>query len=159
MLRRLLKTDFYTISIRLKTFGFFFNHFTWSPINSGLRISEEELDSILDNLDRNKDGLISKREFLKIFLAGQSSTWWCVTWSVTSCHVVCDVMSRGVWRHITWIFTSRHVVFWCCWVSYEQKNSGKIFNSSRKVKAVDLQSPTLRIKTPIWNDEPIRPGY
>lgn len=36
---------------------------------SGLRISEMELDEILDNLDRNKDGLISKKEFLKIFLA------------------------------------------------------------------------------------------
>ncbi|XP_063692935.1 calmodulin-A-like [Bolinopsis microptera] len=38
-----------------------------------LRISEEELDSILDNLDRDKDGLISKREFLKVFITGDNS--------------------------------------------------------------------------------------
>ena len=43
------------------------------PILIGLRTSEEQLDTILDNLDRNKDGLISKREFLKVFLAGHQA--------------------------------------------------------------------------------------
>ena len=31
---------------------------------------------------------------------------------VTSCHVVCDVMSRGVGRHVTWCVTSCHVMIY-----------------------------------------------
>ena len=36
--------------------------------------------------------------------------WHHDTWCVTSWHVVCNVMTRGVWRHDTWCVTSCHVV-------------------------------------------------